>query len=196
MTKTVEFFFDFGSPYTYLAYHQLPKIAARHRTTINWRPMLLGGVFQATGNKSPIEIPAKGRYSLIDLQRWAQHFGVPLQMNPHFPINTLPLMRGAVAMQLRSEVEFQRYVAVIFRAMFEHPRNLNQPEEVAAVLAENGMDPTAFVDLINAPAAKEKLKENTAQAVARGVFGAPTFFVGEQMFWGQDRLDFVEQALA
>ena len=196
MTKTVEFFFDFGSPYTYLAYHQLPKIAARHGTTIIWRPMLLGGVFQATGNKSPIEIPAKGRYSLIDLQRWAQHFGVPLQMNPHFPINTLPLMRGAVAMQLRSEVEFQRYVAVIFRAMFEHPRNLNQPEEVAAVLAENGMDPTAFVDLINAPAAKEKLKENTAQAVARGVFGAPTFFVGEQMFWGQDRLDFVEQALA
>lgn len=196
MTKIVEFFFDFGSPYTYLAYHQLPKIAARHGATIIWRPMLLGGVFQATGNKSPIEIPAKGRYSLIDLQRWAQHFGVPLQMNPHFPINTLPLMRGAVAMQLRSEVEFQRYVAVIFRAMFEHPRNLNQPEEVAAVLAENGMDPTAFVDLINAPAAKEKLKENTAQAVARGVFGAPTFFVGEQMFWGQDRLDFVEQALA
>ncbi len=196
MTKTVEFFFDFGSPYTYLAYHQLPKIAARHGATIIWRPMLLGGVFQATGNKSPIEIPAKGRYSLIDLQRWAQHFGVPLQMNPHFPINTLPLMRGAVAMQLRSELEFQRYVAVIFRAMFEHPRNLNQPEEVAAVLAENGMDPTAFVDLINAPAAKEKLKENTAQAVARGVFGAPTFFVGEQMFWGQDRLDFVEQALA
>ena len=196
MTKTVEFFFDFGSPYTYLAYHQLPKIAARHGATVIWRPILLGGVFQATGNKSPMEVPAKGRYSLIDLQRWAQHFGVPLQMNPHFPINTLPLMRGAVAMQLRSEVEFQRYVAVIFRAMFEHPRNLNQPEEVAAVLAENGMDPTAFVDLINAPAAKEKLKENTAQAVARGVFGAPTFFVGEQMFWGQDRLDFVEQALA
>lgn len=196
MSKTVEFFFDFGSPYTYLAYHQLPKIAARHGATVIWRPILLGGVFQATGNKSPMEVPAKARYSLIDLQRWAQHFGVPLQMNPHFPINTLPLMRGAVAMQLRSEVEFQRYVAVIFRAMFEHPRNLNQPEEVAAVLAENGMDPTAFVDLINAPAAKEKLKENTAQAVARGVFGAPTFFVGEQMFWGQDRLDFVEQALA
>ena len=196
MTKTVEFFFDFGSPYTYLAYHQLPKIAARHGATVIWRPILLGGVFQATGNKSPMEVPAKGQYSLIDLQRWAQHFGVPLQMNPHFPINTLPLMRGAVAMQLRSEVEFQRYVAVIFRAMFENPRNLNQPEEVAAVLAENGMDPTAFVDLINAPAAKEKLKENTAQAVARGVFGAPTFFVGEQMFWGQDRLDFVEQALA
>lgn len=196
MSKTVEFFFDFGSPYTYLAYHQLPKIAARHGATVIWRPILLGGVFQATGNKSPMEVPAKGQYSLIDLQRWAQHFGVPLQMNPHFPINTLPLMRGAVAMQLRSEVEFQRYVAVIFRAMFENPRNLNQPEEVAAVLAENGMDPTAFVDLINAPAAKEKLKENTAQAVARGVFGAPTFFVGEQMFWGQDRLDFVEQALA
>jgi 2-hydroxychromene-2-carboxylate isomerase len=196
MTKTVEFFFDFGSPYTYLAYHQLPKIAAKHGATVVWRPVLLGGVFQATGNHSPMEVPAKARYSLLDLQRWAMHFGVPLQMNPHFPINTLHLMRGAVAMQMQGEAAFQGYLAAVFSAMFEHPRNLNQPEEVALVLAGIGIDPTAFMGQINDPAVKDKLKANTAEAVERGAFGAPTFFVGDQMFWGQDRLDFVHQALA
>ena len=197
MSKSVEFFFDFGSPYTYLAYHQLPKIAARVGATIVWRPMLLGGVFQATGNHSPVEVPAKGRHSLIDLQRWAQHFGVPMQMNPHFPINTLLLMRGAVALQMQGDAAaFSHYLAVVFDALFEHPRNLGQAEVLAAVLADNGMDPDRLLALAHAPAAKEGLKENTAEAVARGVFGAPTFFLGEQMFWGQDRLHFVEQALA
>ena len=196
MAKQVEFFFDFGSPYTYLAYHQLPKIAAMRAAAIVWRPMLLGGVFQATGNRSPIEVPAKGRYSLIDLQRWAQHFDVPMTMNPHFPINTLTLMRGAVAMQARGEAEFQRYIAAIFCAMFERPRNLGQAEEVSAVLSESGFDPVQFQRLVSDPAVKEQLKRNTEEAVARGVFGAPTFFVGEQMFWGQDRLDFVDAALA
>ena len=196
MTQTVEFLFDVGSPYTYLAYHQLPKIAAEKDAEVIWRPMLLGGVFQATGNHSPIEIPAKGRYSLIDLQRWAAHFGVPLTMNPNFPLNTLQLMRGAVAYQLRGEAEFQRYLAPMFGAMFERPRNLGQAEQVTAVLQENGLDAAEFPALISEPAVKDQLKRNTEEAVARGVFGAPTFFVGEQMFWGQDRLDFVEQALA
>jgi len=196
MSKQVEFFFDVGSPYAYLAYHQLPKIAARRNARIVWRPMLLGGVFQATGNRSPVELPAKARYSLIDLQRWARHFDVPMTMNPHFPLNTLQLMRGAVAYQLRGEAEFQRYIAAIFGAMFERPRNLGQAEEVAAVLRENGFDPEQFQSLISDPAVKDQLKRNTEEAVARGVFGAPTFFVGEQMFWGQDRLDFVEQALS
>ncbi len=196
MRKQVEFYFDFGSPYTYLAYHQLPKIAAKKDAKVVWRPMLLGGVFQATGNRSPIEIPAKGRYSLIDLQRWARHFGVPMTMNPHFPINTLQLMRGAVAYQLRGEAEFQRYLAAIFGAMFEQPRNLGQAEQVAAVLQETGFDAGEFPALISDPTVKDRLKRNTEEAVARGVFGAPTFFVGEQMFWGQDRLDFVEQALS
>jgi len=196
MSKQVEFFYDVGSPYAYLAYHQLPKIAARRNARIVWRPMLLGGVFQATGNRSPVELPAKARYSFIDLQRWARHFDVPMTMNPHFPLNTLQLMRGAVAYQLRGEAEFQRYIAAIFGAMFERPRNLGQAEEVAAVLRENGFDPEQFQSLISDPAVKDQLKRNTEEAVARGVFGAPTFFVGEQMFWGQDRLDFVEQALS
>jgi 2-hydroxychromene-2-carboxylate isomerase len=196
MQKTVEFLFDVGSPYTYLAYHQLPKIAQKQGAKIIWTPVLLGGIFHATGNKSPAEVPAKGRYSNVDLQRWAKAYGVEIQMNPDFPINTLPLMRGAIAMQMRGEDEFHRYLRTIFSAMFEKPRNLNAPAEIGAVLAQAGFDPMQFMALISDQAVKDRLKENTASAVARGVFGVPTFFVGEEMYWGQDRLDFAAAALA
>jgi 2-hydroxychromene-2-carboxylate isomerase len=196
MSKQVEFFFDVGSPYTYLAYHQLPKIAQARGAEIVWRPILLGGVFQATGNHSPVEVPAKGKHLTVDLQRWARQFGVAMQMNPHFPINTLALMRGAVAMQMQGADELQRYLAAIFGAMFEQPRNLNLPAEIGAVLQQAGFDPAAFLAAINDQAVKDKLKSDTAEAVARGVFGAPTFFVGDEMYWGQDRLHFVDHALA
>jgi len=196
VTKQVEFFFDFGSPYTYLAYHQLPKIAKERHADIIWRPMLLGGVFQATGNHSPAEIAAKGKHSLVDLKRWADYFGVSIKPNPNFPINTLPLMRGAVGMQMRSEDEFQHYLSVIFSAMFEKPRNLNLPGEIQSILIKGNIDSVDFLKLISRTDVKEKLKQNTAEAVARGAFGAPTFFVGDQMYWGQDRLHFVDQALA
>jgi 2-hydroxychromene-2-carboxylate isomerase len=196
MNKSVEFLFDVGSPYTYLAYHQLPKIAEAQGAEIVWTPVLLGGIFQATGNKSPATVPAKGAYMNADLQRWAKAFEVTFQMNPNFPINTLPLMRGAVAMQMRGDEEFHRYLRAIFSAMFEKPRNLNLPAEIGAVLAQAGFDPTAFMALIGDQAVKDRLKENTTSAVARGVFGAPTFFVGNDMFWGQDRLEFVQDALS
>lgn len=194
--KQVEFFFDVGSPYSYLAYHQLPTIAQAKGADIVWRPMLLGGVFQATGNSSPATIPAKGRYSNVDLERWAKHFGVPIQQNPHFPINTLQLMRGAVGMQLRSDAEFHRYLAAIFSAMFEHPRNLGDLQELAAVLEAAGISPALMLELVQDDRIKQTLRKTTEEAVARGVFGAPTFFVGDEMFWGQDRLHFVEAALA
>ena len=196
MSKTVEFLFDVGSPYTYLAYHQLPKIAQMHGATIVWTPVLLGGIFQATGNKSPAEVPTKGLYSNVDLQRWAKAYGVTFQMTPHFPINTLPLMRGAVAMQLRGEVEFHRYLEAVFSALFERPRNLNLPAEIGAVLIDAGLDPLEFMAQIGNQAVKDRLKQNTTNAVSRGVFGAPTFFVGDEMYWGQDRLQFVAEALA
>ncbi|WP_199032255.1 2-hydroxychromene-2-carboxylate isomerase [Ralstonia sp. ASV6] len=194
--KQVEFFFDVGSPYSYLAYHQLPKIAQAKGAEIVWRPMLLGGVFQATGNSSPATIPAKGRYSNIDLERWAKYFGVPIQQNPHFPINTLQLMRGAVGMQLRSDAEFHNYLGAIFSAMFEHPRNLGDLNALAAVLEAAGISPALMMALVQDDHVKQTLRNTTEEAVARGVFGAPTFFVGNDMFWGQDRLHFVEQALS
>jgi 2-hydroxychromene-2-carboxylate isomerase len=195
MTKTVEFLFDVGSPYTYLAYHQLPKVAQALGAEIVWTPVLLGGIFQATGNKSPAEVPAKGHYANIDLQRWADAYGVPIQMNPDFPINTLPLMRGAVAMQMQGDAVFHRYLRAIFSAMFEKPRNLNLPAEIGAVLVQAGFNPAEFMAQIGEQAVKDRLKDNTANAVARGAFGVPTFIVGNDMFWGQDRLDFVVQAL-
>jgi 2-hydroxychromene-2-carboxylate isomerase len=196
MTREVEFYFDVGSPYTYLAYHQLPKIALARQARVVWRPMLLGGVFQATGNRSPVEVPSKGRYAEVDLLRWARYFGVPLRMNPHFPINTLLLMRAAVALQASSDDDFHRYLATVFRALFEVPRDLSSPSELAAVLTEGGFDPQRLLTMAGQVEVKEALKKNTADAVGRGVFGAPTFFVGDAMYWGQDRLTFVEQALA
>jgi 2-hydroxychromene-2-carboxylate isomerase len=195
MAKTVEFYFDFGSPYSYLAYRALPGIAAAHGAQIVWRPMLLGGVFKATGNHSPVEIPAKGKWLHQDLQRWAARYGAVFNNNPHFPINTLVLMRGAAGMQMRGS-DFAKYMEAIFHAMWEEPRNLGEPRELAAVLRQAGFDADAFLSLVNDAAVKEQLKKNTEEAVARGVFGAPTFFVGDEMFWGQDRLDFVAAALA
>ena len=195
MQKQVEFYFDFGSPYSYLAYKALPTIAAARGAQILWRPMLLGGVFKATGNHSPAEIAAKSAWMQRDMERWAARYGAAFRRNPHFPIDTLTLMRGAVGMQLRG-MNFDKYVATIFGAMWAKPRNLGEAQELAAVLCEAGFDVGEFQSLVNDAAVKERLKQQTEQAVARGVFGAPTFFVGDDMFWGQDRLDFVAEALA
>jgi 2-hydroxychromene-2-carboxylate isomerase len=194
--RKVEFFFDVGSPTSYLAWTQLPKIAAGAGATIDWRPMLLGGVFKATGNASPVTVPAKGRWMNEDLQRWAARYGVTLRFNPHFPINTLTLMRGAAGMQLRRPEEFLRYLEVIERAMWETPKNLGDADVLQATLSAAGFDPAAFSTLVGDPEVKARLIANTEEAVARGVFGAPTFFVGDDMFFGQDRLEFVREALA
>lgn len=193
MTKAVEFLFDFGSPTSYLAYKQLPKIASRHGARIIWTPILLGAVFKATGNTSPVMVPAKARYMNNDLARFAKRYGVVLNFNTHFPVNTLPLMRGAVAYQTTNQ--FDIYVNAIFDAMWAHPRNLNDQAEIAHVLHDIGIEPGDFLAHIERADVKEKLKANTEGAVARGVFGAPTFFVDGEMFFGQDRLDFVEEKL-
>ena len=195
MAKTVEFYFDVGSPYSYLAYKALPGIAAAHGAQIVWRPMLLGGVFKATGNHSPAEIAAKSNWMHQDMQRWAARYGAAFTRNPYFPVNTLTLMRGAVGMQMRGPI-FHKYLDAIFHAMWAEPRNLGELDELAAVLQRAGIDADAFHSLVNDPAVKQQLKKNTEDAVARGVFGAPTFFVGEEMHWGQDRLAFVAEALA
>ena len=192
---TVEFFFDVGSPASYLAWTQLPRLAAETNAVVVWRPMLLGGVFKATGNASPVNVPAKGRWMSDDLQRWARRYGVQFGLNPNFPINTLTLMRGAAGMQMRDPGRFSDYVDAIYRAMFETPRNLGDADALVATLREAGFDPAEFATLVADPEVKAKLIATTEEAVARGVFGAPTFFVGEQMFFGQDRLDFVREAL-
>ena len=195
MTKTVEFYFDLGSPATYLAYTQLPRICAETHSQLIYIPMLLGGVFKATGNASPAMIPAKGRYMFQDLNRYAKRYGVALNFNPHFPINTLLLMRAVTGIQLRQPERFQAFVDCLFTALWVEGRNLSDPATVAAVLSEHGFAPDDVLTLTNDETVKAALKDNTETAVKRGVFGAPTLFIGNQMFFGQDRLDFVEEAL-
>lgn len=195
MQKTIEHFFDFGSPTSYLAYTQLPRLAAECDATIAWRPMLLGGVFKATGNASPVTVPAKGRWMADDIAHWARHYGVPFTFNPHFPINTLTLMRGATGIQWRDPDAFERYLESIYAAMWRTPRNLGDAAVLEGVLKDAGFDPAAFAALVADPEVKARLVATTEEAVARGVFGAPTTFVGTQMHFGQDRLDFVREAL-
>ncbi len=196
MSKTVEFFFDVGSPASYLAWTQLPALCATAGATLVYRPMLLGGVFQATGNSSPVTVPAKGRHMLIDLQRCAQRFGVPLKHNPHFPINTLTLMRAIAGVQWRMPERFSDLLRAVFTAIWVDERNLNDPTVAAQVLTESGFNPAQIVALAGEGEVKGGLRASTEEAVARGVFGAPTMFVGDQMFFGQDRLHFVRDALA
>jgi 2-hydroxychromene-2-carboxylate isomerase len=193
--RNVEYFFDVGSPTSYLAWTQLPKIAAETGATVAWRPMLLGGVFKATGNASPITVAAKGRWMNVDMMRWADRYGVTFCFNPHFPINTLTLMRGAAGLQMRSPEQLARYLEVVERALWETPKNLGDPAVLAATLSEGGFDAEAFAALVADPEVKARLIATTEEAVGRGVFGAPTFFVGDQMFFGQDRLEFVREAL-
>jgi len=194
MGKTVEFLFDFGSPATYLAHKRIPEIAARTGAVFDYQPFLLGGVFKATGNASPISVPAKGRWMLGDLGRWARKHGTPFRMNPNFPINTLTLMRAAEA--LKGKPGFDRYVDAVFDAIWKDGENMNDEAVVAEVLYAAGLDGKAILEAAHSDEAKAKLKADTERAVERGVFGAPTFFIGDEMHFGQDRLDFVEDAIA
>jgi len=193
--KTFEFWFDFGSTASYLAWTQLPALEAATGAKAVLKPMLLGGVFQATGNQSPANIPAKGKYIFVDFARFAKRYGVPLIRNPHFPINTLMFMRGAIALQMKGDARFMDYCRAIFDAIWVDSLNMNDPATAADALSRAGFDAQALVALASEQTTKDALKAATQTAVERGVFGAPTFFVGDQMFWGQDRLDFVKEAL-
>ncbi|MDP1751752.1 MAG: 2-hydroxychromene-2-carboxylate isomerase [Reyranella sp.] len=193
MTRTLEFYYDYGSPYSYLADTQVEAISKRAGAALVRKPMLLGGVFKATGNTSPMTVELKSKWSAFDMPMWARHYGVPFQRNPFFPVNTLALMRGAAAAQI--DGLFERYHSAIYKAMWVDGRNLNDIAEVAEVLTAAGLDARKFGSRIQDQDVKDRLKATTDEAVARGVFGAPTSFVGDMMFFGNDRLPFVEMAL-
>jgi 2-hydroxychromene-2-carboxylate isomerase len=193
--KTFEFWFDFGSSASYLAWTQLSKLESATDAKALLKPMLLGGVFQATGNQSPVNVPAKGKYMWEDFQRWAKRYGVPFERNPSFPIMTLPFMRAAIALQMKGDARFMDYCHAMFNAIWVDAVNMNDPATAARALHKAGFDAVALMALAGEQATKDALKTATQEAIDRGVFGAPTFFVGEQMFWGQDRLDFVKEAL-
>ncbi len=193
MAKTLDFYFDYGSPTSYLAYTQLPMLAKRTGATVNYKPILLGGVFQATGNRSPVEVAAKGKYMFEDLKWFAARYGVEFQQNPYFPINTLNLIRGALAAQ--RDGYFTAYSDTVFKAIWADGINMGDPAEIGKVLTAAGLDTPKIIAATQEPAIKEALKAATEAAVQRGVFGAPTFFVGQHMHFGQDRLPYVEELL-
>jgi 2-hydroxychromene-2-carboxylate isomerase len=194
MTKTVEFYFDVGSPTAYLAHKRLQQLKQQYDCIIDYHPVLLGGLFKASGNSSPVMVPAKGRYMMVDdLPRFAKLYDVPLNNNPHFPINTLNLMRGAVAL-LDGEY-FETYIDAVFNAIWVDSKNMANIETVTEVLSSAGLNPQAILTSTQSPDVKETLITNTGKAVERGLFGAPTMFMDGEMFFGQDRLQFVEAAL-
>jgi 2-hydroxychromene-2-carboxylate isomerase len=196
MAKTVAFYFDVGSPAAYLAWTQLPALCTAAGAELVYKPMLLGGVYQATGNASPGAIPAKGRYTVRDYERHARKYGVPYVNNPHFPIITLFLMRAVTGVQLREPERLQDLLAAVFKAMWIDALDLNQPALTARTLQDAGFAPEAVQALAADPEVKAALKATTEEAVARGVFGAPTSFVGDEMFFGQDRMDMIREELA
>ncbi|MGI9336392.1 MAG: 2-hydroxychromene-2-carboxylate isomerase [Gammaproteobacteria bacterium] len=195
--KTVEFLFDVVSPTAYIAYRRLPEIAARTGATIVWTPVFLGGIMQATGNSPPGKLPAKGKYMNRDLERCAARYGIPFAHNAHFPFNSLTIQRAAVSILDREGAPaLIRFLDACFRAAWVDDKNLGDAGVVAQVLEAAGFDAQDLAARAADPRYKNKLKANSDDAVARGVFGAPTFFVGDEMFFGQDRLDYVEEALA
>jgi 2-hydroxychromene-2-carboxylate isomerase len=195
MAKTFDYYFDFGSLATYLAHTQMDKIKAETGASPVYLPMLLGAVFKATGNASPASVPAKGKYIFVDFKRFADSYGIPLETNPFFPIITTTLMRMVTGLQMRSDARMHEFMDTIFKAIWVDALNLNAPEVVEQVLREAHFDPVELLQLANEQATKDRLKDITTQAVDRGVFGAPTFFVGEDMFWGQDRIEQLKVAL-
>ena len=193
MKKTVEFCFDIVSPAAYIAWHVLPRIAEAAGAEVKYTPIFLGGVMQATGNRPPGEVEAKKRWMNRDLARWAGLYELPFRRNDVFPQMTLTVMRGAVA--YLGDPRFRAYGDTLFKAMHADNEVVQEPETVVRLLTPLGFEPEEFKDRVSDPVVKETLKSTTEGAVARGMFGAPAFFVGETMHFGQDRLWMVAEDL-
>jgi 2-hydroxychromene-2-carboxylate isomerase len=199
MARTLEFIFDFGSPNAYLAWKALPAILARTGASLTVTPALLGGIFKATGNSAPMVafggVKGKLAYENLEMRRFIEKHGLTaFRFNPHFPVNTLGIMRGLVAAQAAGAGD--AYVEVVLKAMWEEGRKMDDPEVIAATLTNAGLDAAALLAAAQSQPVKDALAASTAAVVERGVFGIPTFFVGSEMFFGKDRLGQVEEALA
>ena len=194
----VEFLFDFGSPNAYLAHLVVPEVEQRTKVKFDYVPILLGGVFRLTNNSSPAEklagIKNRLQYEHLELQRFIRRHGIStFKWNPFFPVNTLLIMRGAIAAQFAGV--FERYVDVVFRSMWAEPKKMDDPEVVRAVLQESGFDAERLLARTQEQDIKDKLLKNTQEAVDRGTFGSPTFFVGREIFFGKDRSRDVEEEI-
>lgn len=198
MPVSVEFHFDFGSPNAYLAHLVIPAIEQRTGVAFSYVPVLLGGVFKATGNVSPAVslrgIKNKPEYEALETRRFVARHGITrFTFNPHFPVNTLQIMRGAVASQRLGC--FTRYVEAVYAHMWAEPKKMDDPEVIRAALLASRLPAEALLARAADPDVKQELIANTERSVARGAFGSPTFFVGDEIFFGKDRLRDVEEAI-
>ena len=197
--KSVEFYYDLVSPYSYLAHREVSRICRENGAELSLKPMLLGAVHNAVGLQAPIKIEAKARYQAEDIRRWAEHYGLPMTFPDPFPFRTLKTMRAAMFLKDRGDLEaFTREAFALYWEEGGAPKGLEEADEdgpVSEAARRAGADPEEVLVGASAPEAKEALKRATGEAVGRGVFAAPMFFLGDEMFWGNDRLDFVEEAL-
>ena len=191
MPKTIDFCFDFVSPTTFLAHKRMPGLIKRTGAEVRYMPVFLGGIMKASGNSPPFGVAAKAAYMIRDLARFAQRDGIEYNPNPFFPINTLPLMRIATA--LEGDERFMPFVEAMFDAIWKRSLNLGDADVLASAIDDAGLASRSLLPLANDQRAKDVLKGNTEVAAARGMFGVPTFFVDDEMFFGQDRMDFVEE---
>ena len=198
MSGKVEFLFDFASPNAYLSYHVLREVADRQSAELALTPVLLGGLFKLTNNQAPMmafgEVKGKLEYDMLETQRFIDEHGLnKFVFNPHFPINTITLMRGFIAAQEMGVVD--QYVEANLSAMWEQGLNMGDPEVAAGVWQSAGLDAAGLAEAIQTPPVKDALLQNTQQAADRGAFGVPTFFVGDEMFFGKERIIQIEQML-
>lgn len=196
MKPKIEFYFDFGSPNAYLSYKRMPDIQKRLGAEFEMKPVLLGGVFKATGNQSPVmayaNIPAKMAYERLEMARFIKRHEISqFKMNPFFPINTLLLMRGAIL--ARQSGIYERYIDMVFAGMWEKGLNMGDQAVFAEQLQSIGVDAQEFIEKLSDSSVKQPLVDETQAAVERGIFGIPSFFVGDELFFGKDRLDDVER---
>jgi 2-hydroxychromene-2-carboxylate isomerase len=199
VTPRPQFMFDFGSPNAFLSHEAIPAIEKRTRVKFEYVPILLGGIFKATNNKSPAETLAgvknKPEFQALETERFIKRFHVqPYVWNPFFPVNTLNLMRAAIAAQF--EDVFEKYVEAAFHHMWREPKKMDDPEVAVKALSASGLDGTKLLTRAQDADVKAKLIENTQSAVERGAFGSPTFFVGNEMFFGKEQLREVEEMVA
>ena len=194
MPKNVEFYYDFGSPTSYLAYKRLPKLCKKHNAELVLKPVLLGGIFKATNNVPPGAVPAKGRYMLNDMARFARRYDIKMRFNPNFPLNTLTLMRCAFAAITMNKID--EYNQAVFNAVWVAEKNMGELDILKTTLDDANLPTEELLERAQTEMVKTALKDATAAAVERGVFGCPTLFVGDEMFFGQDRMEFVAEALS
>jgi 2-hydroxychromene-2-carboxylate isomerase len=198
MSVHAEFHFDFGSPNAYLCHRVLPQIAQRTGIGFEYVPVLLGGLFKLANNRSPAEafagIPKKRAYDLLEVRRFIERHGLTrFRRNPHFPVNTLKVMRGAIAAQKLGC--FEQYVEAIYVAMWEQERNMGEDSVIFEVVDKAGLDATGLLAAMQDSDVKARLLENTQRSYDRGAFGSPSFFIGDELFFGKDRLREVEEEI-